>query len=128
MNGRLIAIAAVALIAGSSTSTGQAPPLQRLMREKLEHSQAILAAVVTSDWQALDAHSRELERIANDPAWTVLRTPEYARYSANFLRATQDLRDAATRLDQETAPVAFVSLTLSCVQCHRYVARARVAD
>ena len=115
-------------VLGVSVSADQAPPLQQLMREKLETSQQILAAVVTSDWLTLERLSDELARIANDPAWTVLTTSQYARYSTSFLRATEDLGEAARLRDLETAPVAFVSLTLSCVQCHRYVARARIAD
>ena len=111
-----------------SVSADQAPPFQQLMRQKLNESQQVLAAVVTSDWSALERLSNELLRIANDPAWTVLRTPQYARYSAAYLRAVEDLGEAARQHDLETAPVAFVSLTLSCVQCHRYVARARIAD
>lgn len=112
---------------GLSAAGNQTPALKRVMREKLEHSQKILEAVVTSDWMALERHSRELERLTDSPAWSVLKTPEYVRQSAAFLRATQDLLEAARQRDLETAPVAYVSLTLSCVQCHRYVARARIA-
>lgn len=113
---------------GVSVSADQAPPFQQLMREKLSSSQQILAAVVTSDWLTMERLSEDLQRIAGDPAWTVLTTPRYARYTASFLRAAEDLGEAARQRDLDTAPVAFVSLTLSCVQCHRYVARARIAD
>ena len=108
--------------------TAQTPQLKRLMQQKLEHSQAILAAVVTSNWSELERHSLAMERLTNEPAWAVLRTPEYGRFSQEFVRAVQDLIDAATRRDLEAAPLGYVSLTLSCVQCHRYVARARIAQ
>jgi len=129
MNDYTKLIASLVLVAslGSPVASGQIPPLKRVMREKLEQSQLILGAVVTSDWGALERHSRELERLTSEPAWAVLRTPEYARQSAAFLRATQDLIEAARTHDLEAAPLAYVSLTLSCVQCHRYVAKARIA-
>jgi len=129
MNDYTKLIASLVLVAslGSPMVSGQIPPLKRVMREKLEQSQLILAAVVTSDWGALERHSRELERLTSEPAWAVLRTPEYVRQSAAFLRATQDLIEAARAHDLEAAPLAYVSLTLSCVQCHRYVAKARLA-
>jgi hypothetical protein len=97
------------------------------MQEKLEHSQQILSAVVTSNWVNLERHGLELLRLTEDPAWTAFTTPEYARYSGAFLQAVEDLVEAARRRDLETAPVAYVSLTMSCVQCHRHVGRARLA-
>jgi len=111
-----------------SNSSAQTTALNRLMRQKLEQSQAILAAVVTSNWAELERRSEALTRITNDPAWMVLNTPEYTKQSQAFLHAAQDLVDAAKRRDLDEAPRAYVSLTLSCVQCHRYVARARIAD
>jgi hypothetical protein len=122
--------AAVVALATSlivSNSSAQTTALNRLMRQKLEQSQGMLAAVVTSNWADLERRSEALIRITNDPAWMVLNSPEYARQSQAFLRATQDLVDAAKRRDLDAAPQAYVSLTLSCVQCHRYVARARIA-
>jgi hypothetical protein len=110
-----------------TASLAHAQPLNRVMRTKLEHSQKILESVVTSDWAALERHSQELQRLANDPAWMVLKTREYARQSEAFLRATEDLIDAAKRRDLEAAPLAYVSMTMSCVQCHRHVARSRIA-
>jgi hypothetical protein len=112
---------------GVAAAPAQGPQLDNVMREKLVHAQAILAAVVTSDWPGLETHSRELERLTNDQRWTVLRYPEYARHSAIFVRAIQDLRRAAEQRDFERAPQAYVAVTLECVACHRYLARARLA-
>jgi hypothetical protein len=105
----------------------QGPQLNRVMREKLGHTQKILEAVVTSDWIGLETHSRELERLTNDPGWMVLRLPEYKRHSAGFLEAIQTLHRAAAQRDLETTPKAYVDLTLRCVDCHRYLARERIA-
>jgi cytochrome c556 len=120
------ALALLALMNVSATST-QGPALDRLMRKKLDCSQKILEAVVTSRWADLEARSRELEGLTNDPAWTVLKAPEYAQQSASFRQAVRALRDAAAQRDLEGTPQAYVALTLSCVQCHRYLARNRLA-
>jgi hypothetical protein len=115
----------VAIIAGSSSSA-QAPRLNRVMRTKLDHSKNILEAVVTSNWDQLDRESRDLARLAQDPAWSVLKSPEYLRQSAAFLRATDDLIEAAQLRDLEAASLGFVSLSTSCVSCHRHMARLRI--
>jgi hypothetical protein len=126
---RLLWAAAVAVTTSLavSNSSAQTTALNRVMRQKLENSQGLLAAVVTSNWADLERRSQALSRITNDPAWAVLNTPEYARQSQAFLHAAQDLVEAAKRRDLDAAPLAYASLTLSCVQCHRYVARARIA-
>ena len=106
----------------------QTTALNRVMRQKLEHAQAVLAAVVTSNWAELERNSRALAAITNDPAWMVLQTPEYTKQSEAFVRAANDLVEAASRRDLEAAPLAYVTLTMRCVQCHRYAARARIAN
>ena len=81
-------LAATGVVVMTVTASGnQGPQLNSIMREKLSHSQKILEAVVTSDWGSLESHSRELERLTNDPRWAGLKYPEYARYSAAFVRA-----------------------------------------
>ena len=120
----LIGVVLIASVGATSGAT-QTVALNRLMRTKLEHVQQILANVVTSNWADLERHSEELRRAARDPAWAVLTTPEYVRQSEAFLRASEDVLEAAKRRDEEAAPIAFVALTMSCVQCHRHVARMR---
>lgn len=117
-----------AVFSGLAASPNQGPALNRVMREKLAHAQKILEAVVTSDWVSLETQSRELERLTKDPRWTVLKYPEYAKHSAAFVLAIQDLHRAAAQRDLEKTPQAYVAVTLKCVECHRYLARARIAQ
>lgn len=108
-------------------SADQTPQLSRVMREKLAHSQAILGAVVMSDWPALDRESRALFKAAQDPAWIILTAPEYLRYSDAFQDALHQLILASAKKDLDSAADAQIELTKSCVQCHRYLMRRRIA-
>jgi hypothetical protein len=119
----------VAVVMMSVTADGpQGPGLNAVMRQKLGHAHKILEAVVVSDWTSLETHSRELEQLTSDSRWMVLKYPEYARHSAAFVRAIQALHSAAAQRDLEEAPNAYVAMTLQCVECHRYLARARIAE
>jgi hypothetical protein len=122
---RRLFVLVTTLMAGLAVSaaSSQIARLRDLMDVKLEHSQKILTAVATNDWIRLEQHSVELLRVAENPAWDVLRSPEYAPYSAAFLQATEDLIEAARERNLETAPLASVSLTVSCVRCHQHVGR-----
>jgi hypothetical protein len=104
------------------------PPLSRIMRAKLGHSQAILGAVVTSNWSVLDRESRALAMVVRDPAWIApLTEPEYLRQSDAFSRALQDLIEASARRNLESAAEAQIALTASCVRCHVHMTRRRMA-
>jgi hypothetical protein len=123
----VIAVLAFSAAAGLAAGPGQGPEVNNIMREKLGHTQKILEAVVTNDWVGLETHSRELERLTADHRWTALKYPEYARHSTAFIRAVQALHLAAAQRDLEGTPKAYVAVTLQCVECHRYLARERIA-
>jgi hypothetical protein len=124
-----MAIGAMAIAALSmGVSADQGAQLNRVMRAKLGHSQAILGAVVTSNWTVLDKESRALALAVRDPAWGfVLTEPNYLRQSDAFSRALQDLIEASAKKDLEAAATAHIALTTSCVRCHVHMTRRRVA-
>jgi hypothetical protein len=119
-----LAIAALTM----SASADQGAQLNKVMRAKLGHSQAILGAVVTSNWVVLDKESRALALAVRDPAWGfALTEPDYLRQSDAFSRALQDLIEASAKRDLEAAANAHIALTTSCVRCHIGITRRRIA-
>ncbi len=125
----LIRLSAVVLsfLVLSGPLPGQTPATAQVMREKLAHAEKVLEALMTSNFAQLARESNALVDATKAPGWTVLKTSDYARYSAGFLRASEDLREAATKRDSDAAAISYVSLTLSCYQCHRYMKGARIA-
>ncbi len=124
---RLVSIVAftAALVSQTHAQTAQT---RQVMREKLALSQGLLAALVTSNWAVLDKNTQALVAVTKRPGWQVLQAPEYARNTSRFLQATQALADAAIERDEPAALVAYNRLVVSCVGCHRYVARSRLAN
>jgi hypothetical protein len=122
-----IATSAAVPAADLMVASAQTFQTKRVMQQKLAASQQLLAAVVTSNWAALDRHTRAVEALTRDPGWDVMRLPEYHDQTVMFQRALGDLRAAAGQRDQRTAVAAYNALVSSCVDCHRYVARARIA-
>jgi hypothetical protein len=128
MHRKLPVVIGLSVLLGMTAQGGQTPQLNRVMRDKLVLAQKIFEAVVTSDWVSLETSSRELERLTNDPRWMVLKYPEYTRHSAAFVQAVRDLHQAAAQRDLEKTPQAYVGVALKCVDCHRYLARQRIAQ
>lgn len=122
-----VAVAVAAILTFGCELQAQTVALNRVMRQKMVDAQGVLAAVVTSNWRELERSSRALAKATEDPAWLVLRTPEYTKQSEAFVYTVNELVDAASRRDAEAAPLAYTAMTMRCVQCHRYVARARIA-
>jgi len=123
---RLTMILLLVLMSGLE-APAQTPATGRLMRQKLAHSQKILEAILTSDFALLDRESASLAQATTMPAWSVFYSPEYTRQSGAFLRAIDDLREAASRMDLDGAASNYMSLTLTCFQCHRYMKNRRLA-
>jgi hypothetical protein len=130
MNRKWWVVVALSVFLGFGASpnpSAQGPELDSVMRVKLVKAQNILEAVVTSDWVKLETNSRELVQLTNDPRWSVLKYPEYATHSQAFIFAVEDLHRAAAQRDLNETPKAYIAVTLQCVECHRYLARARLA-
>lgn len=123
---KLAVVLLLVIVTAASAPSAQTTRTKQVMRAKLEHSQKILEAIVTSNWQLLDRESREMALVVRDPAWSSAMMPEYVRYSDAFLRAMNDLTEAAKARDLDAASLGLISLTTSCVSCHRYVARSRI--
>ncbi len=123
---RLLLILSVMVTSGVEVPA-QTAATGRLMQAKLAHSQKILEAILTSDFGLLDRESSAIVQVTKSPAWSVLYSPEYIRQTGAFLRAIDDLRDAAKGADLDGAASSYVSLTLTCFQCHRYMKNKRLA-
>jgi hypothetical protein len=128
MNRQWPVVLGLSALLGVTAHGDQTPQLNRVMRDKLVLAQKTFEAVVTSNWVSLETSSRELEQLTNDPRWIVLKYPEYARHSAAFVQAIRDLHQAAAQRDLEKTPQAYVAVALKCVDCHRYLARQRIAQ
>jgi hypothetical protein len=124
----LLAASSLLATAQPHVAAAQTQETKRVMRQKLAESQQLLGALVTSDWRALASHSQALQTLTMQPGWDVMRLPEFHTYTTGFQKAVQALADAGGRRDQRTALTAYNALVSSCVECHLYVARARIAS
>ena len=116
----------VLLALSGSPAPGQTVATGRVMREKLTDAQKILEAIMTSDYALLDRYSSDLARLTQTQAWSVLKSPEYARQSVAFVQAAEDLADAAKRRDLDAAAMHYMTMTQTCFECHRYVKNSRI--
>ena len=115
----LLALCLPALSA--ATAQGEpSPATAKIMKQKLQYSQAILAAVATEDFPGISTNADELLELAKTQ-WIQNDTPEYRAQLKDFWIVLEGLKSAAEEKNGDGATLAYLQLTLSCVKCHKYL-------
>jgi cytochrome c556 len=95
------------------------------MKAKLGHAEKVLEGLATEDYELIAKHSQAISLLCEDELWAVLKTPEYQERSNEFRRTVNAITDAARKKNLDGAALAYVSATMSCVNCHKYVRKAK---
>jgi len=123
-----VAVVVIALICITTAKSDPPQPnkLSDFMRVKLEHSKKVLEGLTTEDFGAIAKSSQAMSLLSQDAAWQVLETPEYVRHSQEFRRAADALTEAAKKKNLDGSALAYMELTMKCINCHKYVRTTRV--
>lgn len=116
-------VACVCLAGGQAPDAG----VNKLMRQKLDHAQRVLSGLALEDFAEIRRSADALGQLSQAAAWRVLQTPQYQTYSADFLRLSERLSQAARDKNLDGATLAYVELTVNCVNCHKHVRAIRMA-
>ena len=95
------------------------------MKAKLLHSEKVLEGLATEDFDLIVKHSQAISLLCEDELWSVINTPEYLERSKEFRRSVNAITEAGRKKNLEAAALAYVNTTLSCINCHKYVRKAR---
>jgi hypothetical protein len=96
-----------------------------LMARKLASSQKALEGLATEDYELMQRESQRLHLLSQESDWNVLQTRDYIRLSTEFRIAADQLRQAATDKNLDAAGLAYIKLTITCIDCHRHVRSVR---
>ena len=121
-----IVLVAMGLTFTEARSQQRAAP-KDFMRSKLDHSQKLLEGLTLEDYDDIAKHAQELSLLSLAASWQVLQTPEYAQQSLEFRRAADAVVSAAKKKNLDGAALAYVELTMKCINCHKYVRGTRMA-
>lgn len=99
-----------------------------IMKQKLDYSHFILNGIATENFDLLSANAEKLSKLSQATAWRARETPEYEVLSAEFRRNADALAKAAKDRNIDAASLAYVGMTLSCVNCHKYMRGKKMAS
>ena len=114
------------LLTGATPIPPRPPPpavatIKDLMREKLDLSKQLLEAVTLEDYDTLFTKTVRLTYVSQETSWQSMENPDFARSSLDFRRKVSELNQAAVNKNIDAATLGFVKLTLSCVECHKFI-------
>ena len=120
----LFLLAALPLVGGH----GAEPKKPSIMQRKLQHAQKVLEGLSLKNFKTISKSADELLFLSKEEEWKVLSTMEYERYSNEFRRNTLSLIKSAKEENLDACALAYVSLTLTCVNCHKHVREVRMGQ
>ena len=127
---KLILLGAVVLLLGFIVVSAQSRRnrvAKEFMRDKLELAQKLLEGVTTEDWDLVVSKGTKLSAMTEEADWRVFENPHYDQQSRVFKQHVDSLVRAAKKKDSDAATLAYVRMTMSCVDCHKFVRGKLVA-
>lgn len=122
----LLAMLAVGLVV-SSAQNKKSRATKEFMRDKLELAQGILEGLSVENYELIISRSQRLSAMSQEADWKVFENPDYEQQSIAFRRNVDALTKAAKNKNLDGATLAYVRVTMSCIECHKYVRGRLVA-
>ena len=124
-----LGLAALAGLALVWTATSAASPWRNahgaeFMREKLNFSKDVLEGLALEQFATIEKAGKALKKLSEGAEWEVATIPnatDYVMLTTDFQRHADDLVKQAKAKNIDGATLAYVKLTMSCVQCHKFI-------
>jgi uncharacterized protein (TIGR01244 family) len=100
---------------------------EAIMKKKLEHAQKLLEGIAIRDFELIEKHADSLVLVSKKAEFLAFKTPDYTMYSDDFRRNAERAARMAREKNVDGAALAYVQLTMNCVNCHKHVREIRMA-
>lgn len=129
----LLGVGVALFFLSSEPTTAQKAPseksiTQEAMELKLEASKKILEGIVREDYALIAKQSLRLYQLSQSASWKWRQSDEFQLFTGVYRRSSEKLAEAAVEKNLDAITLEYHQLTTSCVNCHRYMRSARLAD
>lgn len=91
------------------------------MQKKLEYSEKILNGLVQEDFDAIGKAARSMNSLGQMEKWARASMPAYRAQLHIFQDANEQLIRSSDQKNLPAAALAYVQLTMGCINCHKIV-------
>jgi hypothetical protein len=103
-------------------------PVQVFMQAKLKDNSKILEGLMTNQFAQIASAADHLSLMSTATQWHVIQGPIYKQHSEEFRRSVDELKKAANKKNLDGAALAYMHMTMTCINCHKFVRGTRLAD
>ena len=104
------------------------PALAVFMRQKMEASHDIMEGLLMEDGKLINKAANKLKEMSDTEHWRVSNDIMYRNHSEDFRRSVDKLIVASKGNSIDRAALSWFDVTLSCIDCHRYVRTTLIAE
>jgi cytochrome c556 len=122
--GLALAIAVGAVVRGAQEGEQRTRSRSEFMRMKLEYSKKVLEGLTLEDYAGISKNAKALKRLSEAAEWEVPTIPnagDYIVFTSEFQRLADEMDRKAKDKNIDGATLAYLRLTMNCVNCHKYV-------
>ena len=123
----LSALILASVFSGNTSTYAQAEKesgVKEAMQLKVACSMKVLVGITLEDYGLIANNAEKLVELSNKTNWYSRQVPEYELFLNEFRRNAQDLKKAGQQKNLDSASLAFVQMTLSCVSCHKFIRKS----
>lgn len=129
LGGAMAAVLLLAVVGGRVVSSAQDPAAvvqakrSEFMRLKLDYAKGVLEGLALERMDDIAKNARLLKEMSAAAQWEVPIVPkaEYNTLTSEFQRIADELGKQAKARNLDGATLAYVRMTLNCVECHKAV-------
>jgi hypothetical protein len=123
----ILVLAGIAILLQSAEAQKKAADnaLSEQMKSKLDQSQQVLRGLAMEDYDLIERNARKLRALVDSNV--LLPAPEFNEHASSFKRHVNGLIKAAEDKNIEGAALAYMGITLNCVECHKALRGRKVA-
>jgi hypothetical protein len=117
-------VAAAVLNATRAAQPATQRTRKEFMRQKLDFSKDVLEGLSLEQFATIEKSAKALKRLSEAAEWEVPTIPnatDYVALTSEFQRNADELVKQAKRRNIDGATLAYLKLTMTCVQCHKFV-------
>jgi hypothetical protein len=98
------------------------------MRAKLTNSQNVIEGLATENWDMIEGGAARMLVMSKASEWSVGETgPQYKQDTNDFVNACKQMITQSRKKNLEGATLAYLQLTMDCVECHKHVRASQQA-
>jgi len=119
----LLAFAGAHLLTANAAQKDQSTrdKVRVFMRAKLTNSQNVIEGLATENWDLIEGGAARMLVMSKATEWTVGDGPQYKQDTHDFVNACKQLITQSKAKNIEGATLAYLQLTMNCVECHKHV-------